>query len=286
MVNNSKYLIISFAFTVLVAFFFLGTRSSKAAEIIVPTDQPTIQGAIDMAASGDHVIVEDGLYKENIVIKVPVVLRSRNGWEKTIVEPVEPKDDIIKVIEVPGGVTVAGFTLRGSLAAGLHVIKSPKSKLFRNSITANNYGLQMEYSNGTIIKENTLNANDTGLYIYFSDQSLIEANEASNNTNAGILLHSSHRNILLDNRTNRNVWNGITLSSSNDNKVTGNSSLKNTYALVVSESSGNLIEDNTTMPRLYYILPVALIYLAIMLYMIERKLFIIYYKYKYREEGL
>ena len=286
MVYNSKYLVISFTLIVLTFFFFPGTRTSRGAEIIVPTDQPTIQGAIDKAVNGDHVIVEDGLYKENIVIQGSVVLRSRNGWEKTIVEPLEPKEDLIKVIEVPGGVTVAGFTLRGSLAAGLHLIKSPKSKLFRNSITTNNYGLQVEYSNGAIIKENTLNANDTGLYIYFSDESLIEGNDASNNTNVGILLHSSHRNILLENTTNRNLWNGITLSSSNDNKVTGNSALKNTYAIVISESSGNLIDGNITMPRLYYILPVALIYLAIMLYMIERKLFIVYYKYKYGEEGI
>jgi parallel beta-helix repeat protein len=262
------------------------SAKSAPAELKVPEDHPTIQGAIDKAKEGDTVIVSDGLYKENIVIKAPIVLRSKNGSLKTFIEPVEPKKDVIKIENsAPSSRTVAisGFTIRGSQAAGLHIIKSPRAKIFRNDFTGNDYGLQVEHSNNTIIKENTFNANDTGLYLYFSDECLLEDNEASNNTNAGILLHSSHRNIIRENVTSRNVWNGITLSSSNDNEVKDNSSLKNTYAIVISESSGNILDGNSTMPRLYYILPVALVYLSIMFYIIERKLFILYYHYKHGE---
>ena len=283
MPTNFKAKMFYFGAIVLSLALFFGAVDVVAAELVVPTDHPTIQGAVDNAAPGDTVIVEDGLYRENVIIKGRVVLRSRNGAEKTIVEPIEPKNDVIKVIDVAGGAAITGFTLKGSLAAGLHIVKSPASKLFRNILTANNYGAHVEYSDGSIIKENLLNVNDTGLYIYFSNDSLIEANEVSLNTNAGILLHSSHNNILLENVTNKNLWNGITLSSSNGNEVRGNKALKNTYAIVVSESSGNLIEGNTTMPRLYYILPVALVYLAIMFYLIERKLFILYYHYKHGE---
>jgi nitrous oxidase accessory protein len=263
-------------------------RLAGAAEFIVPVDYHTIQGAIDHAATGDTVIVEDGLYKENIVIKIPVVLRSRNGSERTIVEPVEPKRDVIRVQDVKvevgqGGAVVTGFTLRGSAVAGLHIVKSPNTKVFRNNITGNKYGLHVEYSVGSIIKENVLSLNEQGLYLFYSDKSLIENNEVNSNTNSGILLHSSHKNTLLENVANSNLWNGITLSVSNDNLVRDNRALKNTYAIVVSESFGNEIVGNTTMPRLYYILPVALIYLAIMFYLIERKLFSLYYHYRYGE---
>ncbi len=286
MVINFKHLLTATAAVTFFTLLLFKAERAASADIVVPADQPTIQGAIDKALDGDTVIVEDGLYKENLVIKSSLVLRTRNGPEKTIVEPLEAKNDIIQVLEVPGGVTVSGFTLRGSLAAGLHIIKSPGSKVFNNMSTANNYGVQIERSDRLTIKDNTLNANDTGLYISFSDEVLIEGNEASSNTNAGILLHSSHKGALTGNATNRNMWNGITLSSSNDNVVKGNKALKNTYAIVVSESSGNLIEGNSTMPRLYYILPVALIYLAILLYIIERKAFSIYYNYKYGEKGI
>ena len=259
---------------------------AEAAQIVVPGDYPTIQGAIDKAGPGDTVVVSDGLYKENIVIKTQVMLRSMNGSERTVVEPVEAGSDVIRVLNVKEGdhgVVITGFTLRGSQAAGLHVIKSPKTKVFSNIFTGNNYGLHVEHSNGCIIKENIANENDTGLYSYFSDECQIEKNVVNLNTNAGILLHSSHKNTLSGNVANNNKWNGITLSSSNDNVVTGNWALKNTYAIVVSESSGNVIEDNSTMPRLYYILPVALVYLAIMFYLIERKLFMLYYHYRYGE---
>jgi parallel beta-helix repeat protein len=280
---NSKYFLFATAGALLFTFLLVGVRRSVAVDIIVPTDYPTIQGAIDKASTGDTVIVDDGLYKENIVIGDAIVLRSKNGSEKTFVEPVEAKSDIIRVLEVPGGVTITGFTLSGSLAAGLYIIKSPGSRVFNNISTANNYGVQVEHSPGSIVKENALNVNDTGLYLLFSDECVVEGNDVSRNTNAGILLHSSHKSTLTENEVNRNMWNGITLSSSNDNIVKANNALKNTYAIVVSESSGNMIDGNSTMPRLYYILPVALIYLAIMLYMIERKAFSIYYKYKYGE---
>lgn len=288
MLNNLTYKINATLLIFLLVLLFSGVRTLEAAELIVPTDYPTIQGAIDKASPKDTVIVEDGLYRENIVIKAPIVLRSRNGSLRTIIEPLEAQNDIIRVLDVASGaraVAITGFTLRGSAGAGLYIRSTPKAKIFRNIIDGNNYGLQIERSNGSIIKENQFNTNDTGLYLYFTDECLIEDNVASNNTNVGMLLHSSHRNILRGNSTDRNLWNGITLSSSNDNEVTGNRSLKNTYAIVVSESSGNVIEDNTTMPRLYYILPVALVYLAIMLYLIERKLFALYYQYKYGEKG-
>lgn len=288
MLTNFNEKIFALTITSLFWIFIIGVQSAEAAEFVVPVDYHTIQGAIDHAAPGDTVIVEDGLYRENIVIKTPLVLRTRNGSERTIVEPVEPKNDIIKVQDVKveggqGGAVVTGFTLRGSAVSGLHIVKSSNTKVFRNNITGNKYGLHVEYSDGSIIKENILSLNEQGLYLYYSDKNLIENNEVNSNTNSGILLHSSHKNTLLENVANSNLWNGITLSVSNDNLVRDNRALKNTYAIVVSESSGNQIEGNTTMPRLYYILPVALIYLAIMFYLIERKLFILYYHYRYGE---
>ena len=86
-------------------------------------------------------------------------------------------------------------------------------------------------------------------------------------------------------RPNANTWNGITLSASNDNLIDGNRAISNTYAIVVSESSGNKIVDNTTRRRIYLLLPVFLVYFAIMLYLIERKAFIFYYHWKYKDRG-
>ena len=273
---------ITLAFILLAVAF--SASNGRAADRVVPVDYPSIQAAVDSAEPGDSVIVEDGVYKENILIKLPLVLRSRNGSERSVIEPLDSTLDIIRVENVQG-VTISGFTLSGSTAIGLHILSSSAAKVFQNTITSNYYGLHLERTSDSLIKENRLNLNEQGLNLFFSDGNKIEANEVNSNTNSGILLHSSNNNELLENVASRNTWNGITISSSNGNIVTKNSILKNTYAIVVSESTGNSISANTTMPRLYYILPVALIYLAILLYILERKAFILYYKIKYREEA-
>ncbi|HLC18049.1 MAG TPA: hypothetical protein VJM57_03435 [Thermodesulfobacteriota bacterium] len=50
-----------------------------AATIRVPGDFGSIQEAVDRAAPGDVVIVEEGEYRENVVIKKPVDLRGAGG---------------------------------------------------------------------------------------------------------------------------------------------------------------------------------------------------------------
>jgi hypothetical protein len=51
---------------VMVAMFFMACLSFTQI-IHVPTDQPSIQAGIDVAVDGDTVLVNRGLYKENII---------------------------------------------------------------------------------------------------------------------------------------------------------------------------------------------------------------------------
>ena len=54
----------------------LGTVPVVAADTLhVPGDYPTIQGAIDAATDGDEVIVSQGIYTENLVLKSGVDVR-------------------------------------------------------------------------------------------------------------------------------------------------------------------------------------------------------------------
>ncbi len=52
---------------------------SFAAEIHVPQDAPTIQAGIDLALSGDTVVVSCGTYSEALLLKSGVTLRSETG---------------------------------------------------------------------------------------------------------------------------------------------------------------------------------------------------------------
>jgi parallel beta-helix repeat protein len=259
----------------------MSISSLQARNIVVPADYTTIQDAVDKAILNDTVIVGDGYYRENIVIDKPITLISRNGYEKTVIEARETDEDVLKIVGVDG-VTIIGFTVKGSERAGVHLYRAAGNKISSNDIIKNYNGLFLEYSKDNSIQHNVSNRNQQGIYLYYSDGNLIEKNSADSNTDKGIVLHASHRNILKDNTANANYWNGITLTSSHKNIIEDNRVVRNTYAIVISDSRENKLINNTTMRRLYLIIPVVLIYLGIGIYLVERRILLMYYKRKSR----
>jgi parallel beta-helix repeat protein len=253
--------------------------SLQARNIVVPADYNTIQNAVDKAEPNDTVIVGDGSYRENIVIDKPLTLISRNGYEKTVIEARKTDEDVLKIAGVDG-VTIIGFTVKGSAGAGVHLFEAAGNKISGNNIVKNYNGLFLEHSKDNSIQNNVSNRNKQGIYLYYSDGNLIEKNSADSNTDKGIVLHASHRNILSDNTANANYWNGITLTSSHKNIIKDNTVVRNTYPIVISDSRENKLVNNIAMRRLYLIIPVVLIYLGIGIYLVERRILLMYYKRK------
>ncbi len=124
---------------------------SRAAILLVPTDFPTIQGALDAALDGDEVVVEPGSYFESIVIPArSVTLRSQSDvpenttLDGSLISGVE----LVKFDGNPTGTrTIRGLTLRSATdtavripdtaLAGHHVIENcrfigngPRTALF------------------------------------------------------------------------------------------------------------------------------------------------------------
>ncbi len=258
---------------------FIIVSSLHAREIVVPTDYSTIQNAVDKAEPNDTIIVEDGDYKENILINIPLTLISRNGYEKTIIEAKKSDEDVLKIVDA-NGVEIIGFTVKNSSGAGIHLIRATNSKISRNRATGSHNGLFLEYSTENTLLENISEKNEQGIYLYYSDENVLEQNSADNNADKGITLHASHGNSVQHNTANANYWNGITITSSHKNTVTSNKIVGNSYSIVMSDSKGNEMSGNTTRRRLYFILPVVLVYFGICLYWIEKKLFILYFKMK------
>jgi len=62
------------------AFLLFAAAPADSDTLLVPTDYPTIQAAINAAASGDEVVVEPGTYTESVVVPpIGIVLRSQSG---------------------------------------------------------------------------------------------------------------------------------------------------------------------------------------------------------------
>ncbi|MBI2411739.1 MAG: cell surface protein, partial [Deltaproteobacteria bacterium] len=89
-----------------------------AADLLVPESYKTIQGAIEAAAPGDTVLVNEGVYTENLVIHKPLRLKSVKGPEFTVVRPAVKEEPVI-LASGTEGVVISGFTAKGSQSSGI-----------------------------------------------------------------------------------------------------------------------------------------------------------------------
>lgn len=88
-------------------------RTTFAATINVPADQPTIQAGINAAANGDTVLVAPGTYFENIdFMGKAITLKSSGGPKVTIIDGMQ-KDNVVKITNKETTTTVLeGFTIQ------------------------------------------------------------------------------------------------------------------------------------------------------------------------------
>ena len=66
-----------------ILFLAVATAIASAATIYVPDDYPAIQAAVDNATAGDTIIVRDGTYTENVIVRKSISLR---GIEYPVVD--------------------------------------------------------------------------------------------------------------------------------------------------------------------------------------------------------
>lgn len=89
----------------------LGTL--EATGISVPHDYSTIQSAIDAAIRGDEILVEPGIYFENIDFKgKEIALRSRHGAAVTIIDGNQAGSAVSFVTGEGAPAVIEGFTIR------------------------------------------------------------------------------------------------------------------------------------------------------------------------------
>lgn len=238
-----------------------------AATVTVPGDHPTIQQAVDAAWPGEEVLVGKGEYSENVVVEKSVTLKAAEGARIKAADPGEP------VITVSGvdGYVVSGFEVTDSKASGIRVSDSSNGRIEGNKAVNNANGILVYRSENNVITGNTADGNDIyGLYLERSHNNTVTSNNVDRNADRGIFLSYSNNNTVTGNSANLNAWNGITLWESDNNVIRNNLALRNTYGIVTGSSEGNEISGNVTLPNLYIILPVILVYAGIVLYLLQK----------------
>lgn len=116
-------------------FSLLGSVAA-ASTIVVPTDQPTIQSAIDSALSGDTVLVGPGAWLVQLDFGGKgLVLVSQAGPTATVLQPISPDSQIIRISSgEPAGTEIDGFTFRGGSGNSQVVLGGSARVLIRNCV--------------------------------------------------------------------------------------------------------------------------------------------------------
>src|SRR6185312_2178807 len=140
--------------------------------IRVPSQQPTIQAAINAAANGGTVLVSPGTYTENIdfqgkSITVTSGATSISGAASTIIRSTGSGPVVIFDSGEPSGAVLNGFTITGGVSnvakctAGGGIYISAASPTISNNVISNNesYGINAEGSSSPLIEGNDIKSN-------------------------------------------------------------------------------------------------------------------------------
>ncbi len=267
--RKTTFLMTTVGITAALAF----TIKAYAESIVVPDAFKTVQQAVDNAKPLDTVIVKAGRYAENVVINKPITLMAFDAAASPVISAADRDSPVIKITET-SGVHVSGITVTGSASnAGVLLANAHNSTLRNITATKNLSGIVLSHSNNNTVIDSTAEFNEIyGIYLEYSNANKVANNTASNNSDKGFFISGSNGNTITGNNANLNTWNGMTIWASDNNVITRNMTLRNTFGIVESDSKGNDLSDNTTLPNFYIIYPILLVYIGIIFYLIEKNI--------------
>jgi parallel beta-helix repeat protein len=196
--------------------------------IRVPNDFRTIQEAINAAENGSTILVNGGVYHENLTIGKTLNLLGANK-ENTIIEGSNNTDGVTITAD---SVVVNGFTVSNN-ALGIGLNHSDGSTVSGNIVTLNKYaGIALLQSENNTVSGNIVSFNEDltpGL-----------------TTGEGIVLESSGENTISDNTITESVGSGLSFEQgSNNNTIFGNTIQQIVlFGLFIDSSENNTFFHN------------------------------------------
>lgn len=187
----------------------IGYASAATLEVGQGKTYTTIQSAIDAAKTGDKIMVGEGTYNENPLIKMNGISIIGANREKTIIEGQKTSSGI-RIDEV-NNVVISGLTIKnsgggGADAAGVTIYKGNGNTVSNLIITGNSVGISVyQESNNNIISGNNVDSNaGWGIYLYASNENKIFNNNVKNNKIGAYIYNSKtnrfYSNNFLDNK--------------------------------------------------------------------------------------
>ena len=206
----------------------------------------SIQDAVNAAASGDTILVQDGIYFENVNVNKKLIMRG-------IGSPVVDAGGSGSTITLSAnGIGLEGFNPIGGGSypeAGIKV-NSSSNTLINNNVSNNGYyGIFLDKSGtNTLIGNNVSNNSAFGINLLSSLNNTLSGNNVSNNYPGGIYLDQSSGNNLSSNNVSNNQDVGIYVSSYSDNNTLIGNNVSSTIPIYWGSGYGiHLVGSNNTL---------------------------------------
>ncbi|MDQ2050823.1 S8 family serine peptidase [Natronolimnohabitans sp. A-GB9] len=162
----------------------------------VPHDVETIQGGIDLAVGDDEVVVDDGVYEEQLTVRDGgmdgLTVRAAANASPTLVLPDETVEQWIYNIQVDDqepvvyvrrtdDVTISGFEIDAGDEAGVIATQAANTTFSDLHVTNASTAIWSEFvAEHTTIENNTITDSDSGVFAHWSsDHNHIEGNDIS-----------------------------------------------------------------------------------------------------------
>ena len=228
-------------------------------------DTGSIQDAIDnYAIPGDTIFIFSGTYNENILIDETLSLVGED--QGTTIVDGGASGDVIQI--TANWVNITGFTVtngeygvymdsvshssitnnivKSNTKDGIYATNSPFTKVSQNSISNNDFGVQIRVSSDNCVIEHNMvfNSSRNGIYLSKLMKSSVTGNNVYLNGGNGIYLFTAENTTLSENDFTNNSYGIYSTSSSRNNTIMNNEISINNYGIYFGLSSNNTIYNN------------------------------------------
>ncbi|MDW5552867.1 nitrous oxide reductase family maturation protein NosD [Methanosarcina sp.] len=169
-----------------------------------------MQQAVNNSVDGDTILVNKGVYVENIDIDKKLTIISKSGNpEDTIVQALSSSDHIFHV--TANNVIIKGFSLKNSSSgSGIYLDSVQYNTIANNHLQTNEIGIHLWHANNNILINNTASDNSwAGIRLSPDDSELASNNTLINNT-------------MVNNKYNFEIYTGYENASMQNNIDTTN----------------------------------------------------------------
>lgn len=214
----------------------------------------SIQEAINNAQNGDTILVNPGVYRENVNVnkEISIVASTESSGDimnRTYVIGADPSNDVFAVRS--NNVKISGFHIAGGPSGmdmygevGIFLEGVQNCLLSNNTLILNDVGIGLNNSQRNVLDNNLIGFGTSGIYLTKSNENMLSNNTATTNSH-GIRIDNSTNNTLLDNTVDSNEI-GLLLSTSRMNMLENNIIVKNDNGVVFANmAESNLLTNNS-----------------------------------------